>query len=848
MEYRRLGKSGPVVSAVGFGTCQLRLLPESLAIDTLLKSFELGVNIVHTGPDYGVAQDLVAKAVARTDRKIIVASHGADRPSDGRGPVRHFEAQFEATCARLGSERLDLYGIACIDDREAFKENVWGGSGMVAFLHRKKQEGRLGATFCTTHGAPAYVKQLATSGAFDAVMIAYNVLGYHLLSCYPTPGRHFESLERSKQEIFPLCRQQDVGLMIMKPLGGGLLCESPAFPSRRVGKGAINHARARDVLRSILLNPEVTCVVPGTNSIAEAEENACSGEGPFTVGAQEQRELAALVKELRQTVCSRCGKCEPVCSQGMPISWMFRAALINLHPSARHEVLEHMDYFRLHPQLEAPCASCTNRTCVCPDGIDIPNSLADMHRHMVDLMNKGLIPGPRLGAPPFRVGRADNALLLVSTDRSIVRSSAAVGRSCCLGASTSARDLCRSAVRSSGAGCVRLAGVVRAAIRAARGRKVLRRLGRGKGVEPGRASLMAPGAARASAHAFEGALDATASDASGLPAFTEPLHDWNLNPCVHPLEAAHGYAGHVVDLQGRDFIDFSSAWGASILGYGYPRVAEAVAAQAQRFAGIGMPYPGFRELELLLRDVIPGAEQVRFGKNGSDATMGAVRLARAITRRERVLHRGYHGFHDWWMASTDCQGIPAALKALIAPLPAFTAEEAEHAFRQHPGEIACVILDPMIPPTPEAETVREIMAIAHRHGALMILDEVVSGFRLAPGGIQEIWGLQPDLACHGKAVANGLPLSVLSGKHEHMRPSPQGQVRHDVRGRSDLHCGGPGDRAGDPREERLRGAGGEGPVSGGGVRATGRAVRRYDASGWPVRATAPRVREAAGRP
>ena len=213
MEYRRLGKTELVVSAVGFGTCQLRLLPEQQAIDTLLKSFELGVNIVHTGPDYGAAEDLVVKAMARSARKIIVASHGADVPSEGRGRVRHFEAQFEATCARLGTERLDLYGIACIDDREAFKENVWGRNGMVAFLQRKKQEGRLGATFCTTHGAPEYVSRLVTSGAFDALMIAYNVLGYHLLSCYPTPGRHFESLDRNKQEIFPLCQQHGVGLM-----------------------------------------------------------------------------------------------------------------------------------------------------------------------------------------------------------------------------------------------------------------------------------------------------------------------------------------------------------------------------------------------------------------------------------------------------------------------------------------------------------------------------------------------------------------------------------------------------------------------------------------------------------
>jgi glutamate-1-semialdehyde 2,1-aminomutase len=182
-----------------------------------------------------------------------------------------------------------------------------------------------------------------------------------------------------------------------------------------------------------------------------------------------------------------------------------------------------------------------------------------------------------------------------------------------------------------------------------------------------------------------------------------------------------------------------------------------------------MPCPELRELERLLNQVIPGAELIRFGKNGSDATMGAIRLARAVTGRDLVLHRGYHGFHDWWMASTDCQGIPSALRALIEPVHAFTPENVELAFERHPGAVACIIFDPMFPPTPSAAAVRAIIETAHRHGALAIVDEVVSGFRVAPGGMQEVWGVQADLACHGKGVANGLPLSVLSGKAVYMQ-------------------------------------------------------------------------------
>ena len=120
MEYRRLGKTELQVSVIGIGTCQLRLKPERQAMDTLLKGFALGVNIVHTAPDYGNAEEVVARAMRDTDRKIIAASQGYDLPGNTHGPVSHFKKLFETTCKRFGTERLDLYGIACIDDRETY--------------------------------------------------------------------------------------------------------------------------------------------------------------------------------------------------------------------------------------------------------------------------------------------------------------------------------------------------------------------------------------------------------------------------------------------------------------------------------------------------------------------------------------------------------------------------------------------------------------------------------------------------------------------------------------------------------------------------------------------------------
>lgn len=394
MEYRRLGKTNFQVSVIGFGTSQLCLVPEKQAIDTLLKGFELGVNIVHTAPDYRNTEETVAKAVRQTGHKIIVASQGYDVPGNEHGPVSYFERLFETTCERLGTEQLELYGIACIDDREIYRENVWGKNGMIDFLLKMKMKGRIRGIFCTTHGSPEYVKNLVIREIFDAIMISYNILGYHLLSFPLSPNRHYESLPRNQKEIFPFCREHDVGLMIMKPLGGGLLCESKAFPPLHNWKSVLRDMKSSDILRSVLKNPEVCCVMPGTASVEEAEENALSGYAPIDLNKTKQVTLKKAVINLKKIACSKCGACDAFCSQGLPVSLIFCSFLIHLHPSAVFELPESIEYFRLHPKLEPTCAICPNKTCVCPDGINIPQSLITFHSQMVDLMKRGLIPPP----------------------------------------------------------------------------------------------------------------------------------------------------------------------------------------------------------------------------------------------------------------------------------------------------------------------------------------------------------------------------------------------------------------------------------------------------------------------
>jgi predicted aldo/keto reductase-like oxidoreductase len=415
MQYRLLGRTGIRVSAVGFGTCQLRLVSRRQALATLRRGFELGVNVVHTAPDYEGADALVVEAVEESGREIIVMSQGYGDPA-------HFEWLFESTCRRLKKQSLEIYGIACIDDREYLGENVWGRGGMVQFLLRKKQEGRLGAIFCTTHGKPEYIAGLVQSGVFDAIMLSYNALGFHLLSYNPAGARELESLPGNLEKVFPLAALHGVGLMIMKPLAGGLLISGKAFPPRSPLFSGSRKLTAAEALRGILRHPEVTCVVPGTASPEEAEENATAGAEPLELSSSTLDKIDLAVAEGKRTLCSRCGVCDTTCSRRLPVSWLFRDTYINNHPSETFETIDALRYFHLHPGETATCSVCDDITCACPVGIEIPKSLVDIHGQMRAWRDEGILPVTpaqfpqelRNGPFPLRVIRREIPLSLGS--------------------------------------------------------------------------------------------------------------------------------------------------------------------------------------------------------------------------------------------------------------------------------------------------------------------------------------------------------------------------------------------------------------------------------------------------
>jgi glutamate-1-semialdehyde aminotransferase len=172
----------------------------------------------------------------------------------------------------------------------------------------------------------------------------------------------------------------------------------------------------------------------------------------------------------------------------------------------------------------------------------------------------------------------------------------------------------------------------------------------------------------------------------------------------------------------------------------------------------------------MLIDAIPCAEQVRFAKNGTDATSGAIRLARAFTGRERVAVCGYHGWQDWYIGSTTKSlGVPKSVQDLTHTFKYNSVDSLKEILKEYPDEFAAVILEPMSSEYPKDNFLEKVKELTHNSGALLIFDETVTGFRLSYGGAQELFGTTPDLATFGKGLANGYPLSALVGKEEYMK-------------------------------------------------------------------------------
>jgi glutamate-1-semialdehyde 2,1-aminomutase len=237
-----------------------------------------------------------------------------------------------------------------------------------------------------------------------------------------------------------------------------------------------------------------------------------------------------------------------------------------------------------------------------------------------------------------------------------------------------------------------------------------------------------------------------------------------------PLFAERGEGPILIDIDGNRYIDYVCSLGAITLGYNDPDVNAAVVAQAQK--AVIMSLAGREETLLAEKiiDLIPCAEGVRFGKNGSDATAGCVRIARAHTRRDLVAVCGYHGWQDWYIGSTARHlGVPDSTREMTKKFTYNDIDSVTALFRAHPGEIAALILEPVAFEAPRDDFLHKLKDVAHANGALLIFDEVVTGFRFPGGSAQAMTGVTPDLAAIGKGMANGFPISAVVGRAELMK-------------------------------------------------------------------------------
>jgi len=239
---------------------------------------------------------------------------------------------------------------------------------------------------------------------------------------------------------------------------------------------------------------------------------------------------------------------------------------------------------------------------------------------------------------------------------------------------------------------------------------------------------------------------------------------------VSPLFAKRAQGSRLWDVDGNEYIDFGSALSSITLGYGDPDVNAAVARQLADGTIFTLSHELETQVAEKIIEMVPSAEMVRFGKNGSDATAGAVRVARAATGRDHVLVCGYHGWQDWYIASTTRdKGIPAATGALTHKFQFNDIPAVEALLAQLKGLVAAIILEPMNVEFPKPGYLESLREIASREGAVLVFDETITGFRYANGGAQELFGVTPDLTTLGKGIANGFPLSAVCGRRDLMR-------------------------------------------------------------------------------
>ncbi len=243
---------------------------------------------------------------------------------------------------------------------------------------------------------------------------------------------------------------------------------------------------------------------------------------------------------------------------------------------------------------------------------------------------------------------------------------------------------------------------------------------------------------------------------------------WSVGASPLFIERARGC--EVIDVDGNTYIDFAMGLGPFLLGYNDVDINRAVRTQLTKGTMFTLPHPLEIEAAKLIIKYVPSAEMVRFGKNGSDSTTASIRLARAYTGKDLIIACGYHGWHDWYISSTERDaGIPKVMKSLIRTVPYNDLDALQRVVAENRGKIAGMILEPVYTIPPNAGYLEAVRALTKKEGIVLIFDEMFSGFRWSLGGAQQYFKVTPDLSCFGKAIGNGFPVSVITGRRNIMQ-------------------------------------------------------------------------------
>jgi len=260
-----------------------------------------------------------------------------------------------------------------------------------------------------------------------------------------------------------------------------------------------------------------------------------------------------------------------------------------------------------------------------------------------------------------------------------------------------------------------------------------------------------------------------------------------------PPFIARGQGSHLFDADGNEYIDYIGSWGPLLLGHRHPAIVAAVAEALETGTSFGAPTEREVDLAEAIRDAVPSIEMVRLVNSGTEATMSAIRVARGFTGRDLIIkfEGCYHGHVDSLLVKAgsgvatlglpDSPGVPKSFSDTTIALPFNAPDALEAAFRAHPEQIAAVIVEPVVgnmgcvPPSPDFTKALRFLTVRHR--ALLIFDEVMTGFRVAFGGAQQLYGVRPDITTLGKVIGGGLPIGAYGGRAEIMsRVAPSGPI------------------------------------------------------------------------